>query len=63
MIYHHRKEYEVKAMCEFFGISQAPTTSGSNVFDQQGVHPMLTKYMKLHNETWQGVEENHFTKA
>jgi thymidylate synthase ThyX len=27
------------------------------------VHPLLTKYMKLHDETWQGVEENHFTKA
>jgi thymidylate synthase ThyX len=24
------------------------------------VHPLLTKYMKLHEETWQGVEENHF---
>ena len=27
------------------------------------VHPLLTKYMKLHDETWQGVEEGHFTKA
>ena len=26
------------------------------------VHPLLTKYMKLHDETWQGVEENYFTK-
>jgi thymidylate synthase ThyX len=25
------------------------------------VHPLLTKYMKLHDETWKGVEENHFT--
>ena len=25
------------------------------------VHPTLTKYMKLHDETWQGVEEGHFT--
>jgi len=24
------------------------------------VHPLLTKYMKLHEETWQGVEEGHF---
>jgi len=24
------------------------------------VHPLLTKYMKLHAETWQGVEEGHF---
>jgi len=26
-------------------------------------HPLLTKYMKLHDETWQGVEENYFTKV
>ena len=25
------------------------------------VHPLLTKHMKLHEETWQGVEEGHFT--
>lgn len=25
------------------------------------VHPLLTKYMKLHEETWQGVEEGYFT--
>jgi len=25
------------------------------------VHPLLTKYMKLHDETWQGVEEGYFT--
>ena len=25
------------------------------------VHPLLTRYMKLHEETWQGVEEVHFT--
>jgi len=27
------------------------------------VHPLLTKYMKLHDETWQGVEENYFTQV
>jgi len=27
------------------------------------VHPLLTKYIKLYDETWQSVEENHFTKA
>jgi thymidylate synthase ThyX len=27
------------------------------------VHPLLTKYMKLHNETWSGVEEGHFAKV
>ena len=26
-------------------------------------HPLLTKYMKLPDETWQGVEESHFTKV
>lgn len=26
------------------------------------VHPLLTKYMKLPEETWQGVEEGYFTK-
>ena len=25
------------------------------------VHPLLTKYMKLHDETWKGVEESYFT--
>ena len=25
------------------------------------VHPLLSKYMKLHDETWQGVEEGYFT--
>ena len=24
------------------------------------VHPLLTKYMHLSEETWQNVEENHF---
>jgi len=27
------------------------------------VHPLLTKYMKLHDETWKGVEENFFTEV
>jgi thymidylate synthase ThyX len=27
------------------------------------VHPLLTKYMKLHDETWQGVEENYSTQV
>lgn len=29
--------------------------------EMRRVHPSLTKYMKLHDETWQGVEEGHFT--
>jgi thymidylate synthase ThyX len=28
-----------------------------------GVHPILTKYMKIHEETWQGVEGDYFTKT
>ena len=27
------------------------------------VHPLLTKYVKLHDETWKGVEEGYFTKV
>ena len=27
------------------------------------VHPLFTKYMRLHEETWQGVEEGYFAKA
>ena len=27
------------------------------------VHPLLTRYMKLPEETWQGVEEGYFTKV
>jgi thymidylate synthase ThyX len=27
------------------------------------VHPLLTKYMKLPDETWQGVEEDYFSKV
>ncbi|MBI5964618.1 MAG: FAD-dependent thymidylate synthase, partial [Chloroflexi bacterium] len=26
-------------------------------------HPLLTKYMKLHEETWEQVEENYFTQV
>lgn len=27
------------------------------------VHPLLAKYMKRYDETWQNVEENHFVKV
>jgi hypothetical protein len=27
------------------------------------VHPLLTKYMKLHEETWESVEEGYFTRV
>ncbi len=27
------------------------------------IHPLLTKYMKLNDETWKGVEENYFTEV
>ena len=26
------------------------------------VHPLLSKYMKLRDESWQSVEENYFSK-
>jgi thymidylate synthase ThyX len=28
--------------------------------EMRRVHPLLTKYMKIHDETWKGVEEGHF---
>jgi thymidylate synthase ThyX len=31
--------------------------------DILNVHPLLAKYMKRHDETWQSVEENHFAKV
>jgi thymidylate synthase ThyX len=31
--------------------------------EMERVHPLLTKYMKLPEETWQGIEEDHFAKA
>ena len=31
--------------------------------EMKRVHPLLTKYMKLHDETWQGVEESQFMKV
>jgi thymidylate synthase ThyX len=27
------------------------------------VHPLLTKYMRLHDETWHGVEEGYFASV
>lgn len=27
------------------------------------VHPLLAKHMKMHDETWEGVEEGYFTKV
>jgi thymidylate synthase ThyX len=27
------------------------------------VHPLLTKYMKLHEESWESVEEGNFTRV
>jgi thymidylate synthase ThyX len=31
--------------------------------EMSNVHPLLTKYMKLTDETWKGVEENFFTEV
>jgi len=30
--------------------------------EMKRVHPLLTRYMRLHDETWQGVEEGYFSK-
>jgi thymidylate synthase ThyX len=29
----------------------------------RAVHPLLTKYMKLHDETWQGIEKEYFVSC
>ena len=31
--------------------------------EMASIHPLLTKYMKIHDETWKGVEEDYFTKV
>jgi hypothetical protein len=31
--------------------------------EMKRVHPLLTKFMKLPDETWKSVEENYFTQA
>ncbi|HSM70318.1 MAG TPA: FAD-dependent thymidylate synthase, partial [Anaerolineales bacterium] len=31
--------------------------------DMERVHPLLTKYMRLNDETWQGVEEGYFSNV
>ena len=34
------------------------------IYEEIGrIHPLLTKYMKLHDETWKGVEESYFTEV
>ena len=31
--------------------------------EMRRVHPLLTKYMRLNDETWQGVQESYFTEV
>ncbi|MDQ2692122.1 MAG: FAD-dependent thymidylate synthase [Chloroflexota bacterium] len=31
--------------------------------EMQRVHPLLTQYIRLHEETWQGVEDGYFTRV
>lgn len=31
--------------------------------EMRRVHPLLTKYTRLHDETWQGVEDGYFTRV
>ena len=50
MIYHHRKEYEVKAMCNFFGVSRAAYYVWVNKLEQED--PDLER-MKLIQEAYE----------
>jgi thymidylate synthase ThyX len=58
---------EAFAFCQLRSASNAHFSIrrvAQRVYEEMArVHPLLTKYMKLHDETWQGVEENHFTKT
>ncbi|MBI5950987.1 MAG: FAD-dependent thymidylate synthase [Chloroflexi bacterium] len=58
---------EAFAFCQLRSASNAHFSIrrvAQRVYEEMArVHPLLTKYMKLGDETWQGVEENHFSKA
>jgi thymidylate synthase ThyX len=57
---------EAFAFCQLRSASNAHFSIrrvAQRVYEEMArVHPLLTKYMKLGDETWQGVEENHFSK-
>jgi thymidylate synthase ThyX len=56
---------EAFAFCQLRSASNAHFSIrrvAQRVYEQMNrVHPLLTKYMKLNDESWQGVEENYFT--
>jgi len=56
---------EAFAFCQLRSASNAHFSIrrvAQKVYEEMAkVHPLLTKYMKLHDETWVGVEKNHFT--
>jgi thymidylate synthase ThyX len=56
---------EAFAFCQLRSASNAHFSIrrvAQRVYDEMNrVHPLLTKYMKLNDETWQGVEEGYFT--
>ena len=57
---------EAYAFCQLRSASNAHFSIrrvAQRIYEEMSrVHPLLTKYMKLHEETWQGVEESHFAK-
>jgi thymidylate synthase ThyX len=56
---------EAFAFCQLRSASNAHFSIrrvAQRVYEEMNrVHPLLTRYMKLNDETWQGVEENYFT--
>jgi hypothetical protein len=58
---------EAYAFCQLRSASNAHFSIrriAQRVYEEMShVHPLLTKYMKLPEETWKGIEEDYFTKA
>jgi thymidylate synthase ThyX len=56
---------EAFAFCQLRSASNAHFSIrrvAQRVYEEMNrVHPLLTKYIRLNEETWQGVEENYFT--
>ena len=58
---------EAYAFCQLRSASNAHFSIrrvAQRVYEEMArVHPLLTKYMKLHEETWKGVEEDYFARV
>jgi thymidylate synthase ThyX len=58
---------EAFAFCQLRSASNAHFSIrrvAQRVYEEMSrVHPLLTKYMKLNEETWKGVQENYFTEV